>query len=103
MKESLKFNLTELKIHDTNSSCIMLVSKFSRAIKARHNITIQLRDENVLNKVAAYAAATDSSELKMMYLQLEDEIRDHLKLKNPNMSSDVVFMRETLATPQVLQ
>jgi hypothetical protein len=69
----------------------MLVSKFSRLLKAKHNVVLKLQEPKVLNKVAAYASSTNSAQLKIIYDQIESEIVEHLQKKNSKVYDHVVF------------
>lgn len=83
MKNGLKVNLTDIKIQDVSTTCIMLTSKFSRILKAEHGVVIKLQDPQVLNKVAAYAADSNSVPLKKIAAQIEVEIIQYLQKKSP--------------------
>ena len=83
MINGLKVNLTDIKIQDVSTTCIMLTSKFSRILKAEHGVVIKLQDPQVLNKVAAYAADSNSEPLKKIAAQIEVEIIQHLQKKSP--------------------
>jgi len=102
VKSEQTIKLTDIKVQDVSATCIMLVSKFSRVIKAKHGVVIQLRDPNVLNKVAAYASASNSAELKIVYQQIEAEIREHLRRKNPDTMSDIVFKPRPLTARNLI-
>ena len=103
MKDTLKVNLADIKIQDVGATCIMLVSKFSRAIKAKHGVVIQLRDPQVLNKVAAYASATGSDELKLINSQIEEEIRRHLTPEGTPQIKHIVFAHQPLPVKKKIQ
>ena len=96
MKDTLKVNLADIKIQNVGATCIMLVSKFSRVIKAKHGVVIQLRDPQVLNKVAAYASATDDAELKLINSRIQEEIRQNLSPKGSRQNKDIVFAHQPL-------
>lgn len=98
MNSETKINLTEIRIQDVGATCIMLVSKFSRVIKAKHGVTIQLRDPNVLNKVASYARASKSAELKTIYQQIEDEIRRYVFGVDSASASKIVLKPRSTVT-----
>jgi len=83
----------DIRVQDVGTTCIMLVSKFSRAIHAKHGLIVRLHQPHVLNTVAAYAAVTDDKLLKTIYLQIEHEIRQHLKHMHPGFSYDTVSLR----------
>lgn len=83
MKKGLKVNLTDIKIQDISSSCIMLASKFSRLAKAQHGVIIKLQDPQVLNKIMSYSVNSDSSELKKVSQQIEIEVLKHLQKISP--------------------
>jgi len=87
-----KIELKGLRVQDVGTTCIMLVSKFSRTIHAKHGVVIQLHKPRVLNTVAAYAAATNDDQLKAIYGQIEYEIRQHIKKTHPR-SYDTVSLR----------
>lgn len=96
MKDEIKINLADVKVLDIGATCIMLVSKFSRIIKAKHGITIQLRDPQVLNKVAAYASATNNAELKHINAQIQDEMRKYFSQDDTQVNKDIVFSHKPL-------
>ena len=89
-----KINLADIKVQDVGATCITLVSKFSRAIKTRHGVVIQLRDKHVLSKVAAYASATNSAELKTINTQIQHEVRRHLSKIGVSSADDIVFVNQ---------
>lgn len=91
-----KINLADIKVQDVGATCITLVSKFSRVIKTRHGVVIQLRDKNVLSKVAAYAAATGNSELKFINTQIQQEVRQYLLRTGVSRGKDIVFENQPL-------
>ncbi len=79
-----KIELVRVRVQDVGIACIMLVSKFSRAIHAKHGVVIRLHQPHVLNTVAAYAALIEDEQLRSIYQLIENEIRQHLKAKHPN-------------------
>lgn len=91
MKNGKQINLRDIKVQDVGTTCIMLVSKFSRLINKKHGIVIRLHSPHVLSRVAAYAAATKSAQLKLIYEQIEVEIKKHLEKKHPEINSKVIF------------
>jgi hypothetical protein len=83
MSNSLKVNLNDIKIQEVSTTCIMLTSKFSRILKAKHGVVIKLQDPQILNKVAAYAADSNVAQLKIVAEQIEAEIIEHLQKQDP--------------------
>ena len=83
MEIERKVNLVGMRVQDIGTTCIMLVSKFSRTIHAKHGVVIRLHQQNVLNTVAAYTALFDDEQLNSIYQLIENEIREHLKVQHP--------------------
>ena len=98
MKETV--SLADIKVQNVGATCITLVSKFGRVIKDTHGVTIQLRDNQVLNKVAAYAAASGSPELKLINAKIEQEVRQYLARTSMNYDDAIVLTHQPLLTKE---
>lgn len=92
MKVEKRVELSRLRVQDVGTTCVMLVSKFSRAIHQKKGIVIRLHRPHVINTVAAYAACSNDPQLHAIYKQIEHEIRQHLKQEHPN-SYDTLVLR----------
>lgn len=84
MKVDKKVELSSIKVQDVGNTCIMLVSKFSRAIHQKRGVVIQLHKPHVLNTVAALAALADDPKMNAIYQQIDHEIRQYLKVEHPH-------------------
>ena len=92
MNAEKKIELLNIRVQDVGTTCIILVSKFSRAIHQKRGVVIQLHKPHVLNTVAAYMALTDDQQLTAIYQRIENEIRQYLKKEHPN-SYDTLTLR----------
>ena len=91
VSRELKANLTDIKVQDVSTNCILLVSKFSRVLFNEYDLRLKLQDPRVLNKVAAYASSTDDVELNRLYKKIKREIVRHLRKSHPAKYDKVVL------------
>jgi len=74
----MKIKLSEVKLTQLNNNCIMLISKFSRVLKASDGTVLRLNAPRIVFDVFVIAAKTSNPELKQLASRLKREIKNHL-------------------------
>jgi len=74
----MKIKLSTIKLTQLNNSCIMLISKFLRVLKAHNGTELKLSDPGVVRAVIEISTVTSNTELKVLAKRLTQEIRSHL-------------------------
>jgi len=94
MSKTNMIDISEIKIQDLNPQCLLLASKFSRVLKAKHGTILRLQDDRALSLVAAYARATEDAELKILSARIEREVQKHLESQGNVLRRDSAFFAE---------
>lgn len=98
LSRELRADLTNIKVQDVSTNCILLVSKFSRVLFNKYGLRLKLQEPRVLNKVAAYASSTDDKELNKLYKKIQREIVRHLRNTHPKKYDKVVLRHKKEST-----
>jgi hypothetical protein len=74
----MRVKLSDVKISKLNGTCLSLIAKFSRELKAHDGTVLPLTSPDVVKQVLYYARRTRNPELRKLGNSLVREIRELL-------------------------
>jgi len=78
----MKVKHSDIKVTQLNNNCIMLISKFSRVLKAHDGTILRLSDTKVIKNLFLISKRTSNPELVQLASRLKHEIKIHLRGEN---------------------
>ncbi|RBP52690.1 hypothetical protein [Arenicella xantha] len=69
----------EIQVTSLNSTCLSILLKYSRLVKASAGLEVSLRDENLVSWVYAHAEQSSDPELRSLANRLHHEMVSYLK------------------------
>jgi len=92
-----KVNLADIKVQSVGTDCLILVTKFSRILKAKHGVVLHIQEPKVLSKIASYAASSGSAQLKIINDLIQVEVAKHLQKKTDMKYQSIVFQHKPIS------
>ncbi len=74
----MKVKLNDVKVTKLNGTCLTLIAKFSRVLKAHNGVVLSLSDPGIVREVISHASETSNPQLRKLCNMLIREIRAHL-------------------------
>lgn len=73
-----KINICSLSLGQLNGACLMRISKFARILELKTGLVLDLKDDQLINKLVKITKCTDDSELLRLYSSIKQEIKRHI-------------------------